>query len=46
MWDSFGNAFDFFAFRGLTKLTDAGDNYIRVVDSVKGIGFNGALVPP
>ena len=40
MWDSFGNAFDFFAFRGLTKLTDAGDNYIRVVDSVKGIGFD------
>lgn len=40
MRDSFGNAFDFFAFRGLTKLTDAGDNYIRVVDSVKGIGFD------
>lgn len=40
MWERFGNAFDFFAFRGLTALTDAGDNYIRVIDSVKGIGFD------
>ena len=37
--DVFGEAFDFFSLRGRNKLRGAGDNYIRVRDTVHGIGF-------
>ena len=37
--DHFGEAFDFFSLRGRVKLHGAGDNYIRVRDTVSGIGF-------
>lgn len=45
MWDQFGDSFDFFSIRGLTHLPNAGENYVRVVDSVKGIGFDDSEVP-
>ena len=44
MWDHFGNAFDMFTIRGLHALKGAGDNYIRVVDSIEGIGFDNSEV--
>ena len=37
--DQFGEAFDFFSLRGRVKLNGAGDNYIRVRDTVGGLGF-------
>lgn len=38
-FDHFGEAFDFFSLRGRNKINGAGDNYIRVRDTVHGIGF-------
>ena len=37
--DHFGEAFDFFSLRGRVALDGAGDNYIRVRDTVAGLGF-------
>ena len=38
--DHLGEAFDFFSLRGRVRLKGAGDNYIRVRDTVDGIGFS------
>jgi hypothetical protein len=37
--DHFGEAFDFFSFRGRVALDGSGDNYIRVRDTIAGLGF-------
>lgn len=43
-FDHFGEAFDFFSIRGRNKINGAGDNYIRVRDTVHGIGFPGSAL--